>query len=270
MTTEPELCGVILHPAGHTRSPAMHTAAFEALGIHARYVAFDVPPEELAEAILGARIAGVRQLAVSLPHKQTVMAHLDRVDETARAIGAVNTVTRVDDELIGTNTDWIGLVRAIERESRLDGQRAVVLGAGGTARAAVYALRESGCHVTVLNRTVEKAEALARDFQLDAAAALDALASIDHDILIQTTPVGLRSDESPVPASSLRAGSVVFDAVYDPAETRLLREAKEAGAHPIGGKWMLIYQAIEQIHTWTAQRPAAELLEKAFDQADTS
>lgn len=260
-----DLCGVILHPATHTRSPAMHTAAFEALGIDARYVAFDVPPAGLEEAIRGARRDGVRQLAVSAPHKETVMAHLDRVDETARTIGAVNTVTRVGDELVGTNTDWIGITRAIERESTIEGKRAVVLGAGGTAHAAAYALRKAGCQITILNRTVARAEALARDFGSDSSGPLEALARIDHDILLQTTTVGLRSNESPVDAAALRPGSIVFDAVYDPAETQLLRDAKTAGAHPIGGKWMLIYQAIEQIHAWTGKRPDPDLLAAAFD-----
>ena len=260
-----QLCGVILHPAGHTRSPAMHNAAFEALGIDARYMAFDVPPEDLAQAVAGARALGFRQLAVSIPHKQAIMEHLDEVDETAGTIGAVNTVTLSHDRLVGSNTDWIGLVRALERETELAGQRAVVLGAGGTARAAVHALRESGCRVTVLNRTLERAESLARELGADEAAPLDALAEIDHDLLIQTTPVGLRSDESPVPAASLRGASVVFDAVYDPAETRLLRDAAQAGARTIGGKWMLVHQAIEQIHTWTGQRPDADLMAKAFD-----
>ena len=264
-----QLCGVILHPAGHTRSPAMHNAAFEALGIDARYVAFDVSPEQLPDAIRGTRALGIRQLAVSLPHKRAIMEHIDELDETARSIGAVNTVTRVGAHLVGTNTDWIGLVRALETKTSLRGRHGAVLGAGGTARAAVYALRESGCRVTVLNRTVAKAEALARDLGADDAAALDTLPSIDYDILINTTTVGLRSDESPVPAESLRSGSVVFDAVYDPAETKLLRDAALAGAHPIGGKWMLIHQAIEQIHAWTRQRPDPDVLASAFDEAGT-
>ena len=137
-----QLCGIILHPAGHTRSPAMHNAAFSALGIGAVYAAFDVTPERLAAAIEGARTLGIRQLAVSLPHKRAVMAHLDAIDDTAQRIGAVNTVTLRDGALVGSNTDWLGAVRALERETDLAGRRAVVLGAGGTARAVVYGLRE--------------------------------------------------------------------------------------------------------------------------------
>ncbi len=266
--TEPAaLCGVILHPAGHTRSPAMHTAAFAALGIDATYLPFDVAPHDLAAAIDGARALGLRQLAVSIPHKETIMALLDEVDATARAIGAVNTVTRDGDRLVGSNTDWIGLTRAIERETPLDGKRAVVLGAGGTARAALFALREAGARAIVLNRTVERAEVLARELGAADAGPLSALADHDHDILIHTTSVGLRADESPVDAAALRPGSVVFDAVYDPPETRLLRDASATGARTIGGKWMLVHQAIEQVHRWTGRTPDADLMADAFDSA---
>ncbi|MCZ6784582.1 MAG: shikimate dehydrogenase, partial [Proteobacteria bacterium] len=155
VSSHTELCGIVLHPAGHTRSPAMHNAAFAALGLDAVYLAFDVPPASLGAAVAGARALGVRQLAVSLPHKVAVMDHLDGVDETARQIGAVNTLTLREGELVGSNTDWLGAVRALERirDRKLAGSRAVVLGAGGAARAVVYGLLERGARVTVLNRT---------------------------------------------------------------------------------------------------------------------
>jgi shikimate dehydrogenase len=259
------LCGIVLHPAGHTRSPAMHNAAFAALGIDAVFVAFDVPPERLGAAIAGARSLGIRQLAVSIPHKQAVMAHLDEIDETARRIGAVNTVTLRDARLVGSNTDWLGVARALERETALAGRRAVVLGAGGTARAAVFALQECGATVTVLNRTPARAEALARELGAARAGGLEALAQLDHDVLVNTTSVGLRSDESPVPAAALRAGSVVLDAVYDPPETRLLREARSRGARTVGGKWMLVEQAVEQIRLWSGKAAPSDVMAAAFD-----
>jgi len=145
ITPRTGLCGIVLHPAGHTRSPAIHNAAFRALALDAVYLAFDVVPEALGAAIAGARALGIRQLAVSLPHKQAVMQHLDEVDETARAIGAVNTVTRsADGRLLGANTDWLGIVRSLEDQRPLSGAHAVVLGAGGTARAAVHGLVARG------------------------------------------------------------------------------------------------------------------------------
>ena len=133
ISSQTAICGVILHPAGHTRSPAMHNAAFRRLGIDASYQAFDVPPEELASAIEDARTRGIRQLAVSIPHKLSVMELIDEVEETARQIGAVNTITREGERLVGTNTDWKGVVAALEVQAgaNLSGSRAVVLGAGG-------------------------------------------------------------------------------------------------------------------------------------------
>ncbi|HEU4429474.1 MAG TPA: shikimate dehydrogenase [Myxococcota bacterium] len=267
VTASTALCGILLHPAGHTRSPAMHNAAYAALGIDAVYLAFDVTPGELAAAIAGARALNVRQLAISIPHKEAVMAHLDRVDETARAIGAVNTVTRVGNALVGSNTDWLGVARALERETKLAGKTAVVLGAGGTARAALYALREHGARTIVLNRTPGKAEALARELGALRAGAPAELAEIPHDLLVNTTSVGLRADASPVAAEALRSDSVVLDAVYDPVETRLLRDARARGARTVSGKWMLIEQAREQLRLWTQREVEADVLSDAFDRA---
>lgn len=264
------LCGILLHPASHTRSPAMHNAAYAALGLDAVFLAFDVVPERLADAIAGARALGVRQLAVSIPHKQAVLAHLDVVDETARRIGAVNTVTLRDGRLCGSNTDWIGLARALERETALAGRRAVVLGAGGTARAATFALHERGARVSVLNRSVARAEALARELGAEAAGPLERLAGLEYDVLVNTTSVGLSSDASPVPAAALRSGAVVLDAVYDPPETRLLRDARARGARCVGGKWMLVEQAVEQIRLWSGKTPPSEALASAFDAAGRS
>lgn len=264
------LCAILLHPAGHTRSPAMHNAAFAALGIDAVYVACDVRPEALAAAVEGARALGVRQLAISIPHKVAVMAHADEVSETARRIGAVNTLTLRDGRLLGDNTDWLGGVRALERERELRGARAVVLGAGGTARALVFGLQERGARVSVLNRTESKARALAEELGAEAAGPLSDLPGLEHDVLVNTTSVGLRSEHSPVPAEALRPGSVVLDAVYEPERTRLLRDAAERGARTVGGKWMLVEQAIEQIRLWTGQTPPAEVLAEAFDRTAPS
>jgi shikimate dehydrogenase len=261
------LCGIVLHPAGHTRSPAMHNAAFRALGLDAVYLAFDVAPAALGAAVAGARALGVRQLAVSLPHKQAVMAHLDEVDETARRIGAVNTVTLRDGRLVGANTDWIGAVRALEREAALDGARAVVLGAGGSARAVVFGLLQRGAHVSVLNRTPQRAEALAAQLGAQDAGALEDLARTPHDVLVNTTSVGLRSDETPVAAAAIRPGAVVMDAVYDPERTRLLRDAQARGARSVSGRWMLVYQAAEQIALWSGREAPLEVMAGAFDAA---
>ena len=259
-----QLCGVLLHPAGHTRSPAMHNAAFAALDIDAVYVAFDVPPRALPAAVAGARALGVRQLAVSIPHKEAMLALCDEVDATARRIGAVNTVTLRDGRFVGTNTDWIGVVRAIERSSDIAGRDAVVLGAGGAARAAVFGLRERGARVRVLNRTRARAEQLAAELGATAAGTLDELGGVHCDLLVNTTSVGLREDASPVRADAIPATCVVLDAVYDPARTRLLRDAEARGARTIEGKWWLVHQAAEQIRAWTGADAPIDSMAQAF------
>jgi shikimate dehydrogenase len=246
----------------------MHNAAFRELRVDAVYLAFDVSPDLLGAAVSGARALGVAQLAVSIPHKQAVMEHLDEVDDVATAIGAVNTVTRGPDGLLrGTNTDWLGAVRALEQERPLAGTRAVVLGAGGAARGVVYGLRSRGATVTVLNRTLDRARKLAEELGAHEAGPLDALDSVDHDVLVNTTSVGLGEDRSPVAADALRPGSLVMDSVYEPERTRLLRDAEARGAKTLSGKWMLVYQAAEQLRLWTGADAPIDIMAAAFDAA---
>jgi len=264
--SRPALCGIVLHPAGHTRSPAMHNAAYAHLDLDARYAVWDVPPAGLAAKIDRLRAEGIRQLSVSIPHKEAVMELIDEVEPTAARIGAVNTIVRRGNRLVGSNTDCPGALRALERAGDMNGRRAVVLGAGGAARGVVFGLVEAGAQVTVLNRTVSRAEALAAELGA-AAGPMDALADLDHDVLVNTTSVGLRSDDSPVPASSLRAGSIVMDAVYDPPMTRLLRDAEAAGATIVGGKWMLVYQGALQLEAWADVEAPIDVMSDAFDAA---
>jgi shikimate dehydrogenase len=263
-----QLCAVILHPAGHTRSPAMHNAAFRALGLDAVYVAFDVAPAGLSDALAGARALGVRQLAISLPHKQAVIPLLDEVDDTARQIGAVNTVTRREDRLVGANTDWIGAVRALERATPLSGRNVVVLGAGGTARAVVFGALERGARVAVLNRSADRAEALAKALGAHGAGALSDLSGLPCDVLVNATSVGLRSSDSPVPAEAIPPRAVVMDVVYDPRRTRLLGDAAARGARVVEGRWMLVYQAAEQLRIWSGREAPVEVMAEAFDRAE--
>jgi shikimate dehydrogenase len=245
----------------------MHNAAYAALGLDAAYIAFDVPEAHLADAMAGVRALGIRQLSVSIPHKRSVLGLVDEVDATARRIGAANTVVGRQGRLIASNTDWLGAVRALERECTLSGMRAVVLGAGGTARAVVFGLLERGARVSVLNRTVGRAEALAEDLGAAAAGPLEALGSTPHDVLVNTTSVGLSEDVSPVSSVSIARESVVLDAVYAPERTRLLRDAESRGARTVSGRWMLVHQAVAQLEAWAgaidASR-AAEVMAEAF------
>jgi shikimate dehydrogenase len=255
----------------------MHTAAYRALGLDAHYQAFDVPPEGLARAVENFRERGLRQWAVSIPHKETMLGLVDEVEPVGRAIGAINTVTRIGDRLVGTNTDWIGALCALERATPVAGQRAVVLGAGGTARALVYGLCKRGCEVHVLNRTLARAEQLVDELGATSAGVLENAADFDPEILVNTTSVGLSEMRSPISADVLRAGMVVLDAVYNPERTQLLRDTEARGGQPVGGKWMLVYQAVEQLRIWTAllDHPPdeaaldslTEIMAQAFDAA---
>ena len=264
-----QVFGLVGNPVGHSRSPAMHEAAFAALGLEARYVTFEPEPTALGRAIDGAAALGLAGLNVTVPFKRDVLAHVDP-DPLAARIGAVNTVDFAPDgdptaRPRGHNTDAEGAVRALrERGVPIEGRTAVVVGAGGAGRAIAVGLLEAGASVHVANRTVSRAESLAADLGSDApgdtgssphpvqAHGLEALPTLlaDADLLINATTVGMDEDASPVPAEALHAELAVMDAVYSPLETRLLRDASAAGARTVDGGWMLLYQGAAALEHW--------------------
>ena len=254
------VCGIVLHPAGHTLSPVIHEAAYRALGLHASFRVFDVTPDRLAATVRELRESGLTQLCVSLPHKQAAMALADRVSADARAIGAANTLTLRGSELEADNTDWIGVTRTLEPLGPWAGKRATVLGAGGAARAVVYALRRLGLDVAVVNRTRERAQALVAELGGRVGSLDDAF-----DLLVNATSVGMSPDSAgtPAPSAVLRSGATVFDTVYRPLETRLLREARARGCRAQDGLDMLVHQAVEQIRIWSGLRPDPSRLREA-------
>ncbi len=260
----PVLCGIILHPAGHTLSPVLHRSAYVALGLKATYAVFDVVPQALEDAIASMRARGIRQLSVSIPHKEAVLKLADRVSEDARRIGAANTLTRVDDLIVADNTDWLGVLRTLETSGPWRGKRGCILGAGGAARGVVYALRKLEMEVRIVNRTRERAERLAHELDAE-------VGSLEqpYDLLVNATPLGMHPDvdSTPAPAELLREGTTVFDTVYRPPETRLLREAAARGCRTQGGLDMLVHQAVEQIRIWSDQTPDPVLLRRAAEEA---
>ncbi len=263
-----ELYGIIGHPVRHSLSPAMHNAAFRSAGLNAVYLAFDV--EDLAGALAGARALGVKGMSVTIPHKEAVMAYLDEVDETARRIGAVNTVVNRDNRLFGLNTDAVGAVRALEEALPVTEKRIVVLGAGGSARAVVAGLVSAGASVHVANRTVEKARALASSWGaswsgLDA----EALKGVSGDVLVNTTSVGMepKPDAIPVPPEFVGRFQVVMDIVYAPLKTMLLAVAEEHGAATVNGLRMLLHQAVAQFESWTGKEAPQKVMEEALTEA---
>jgi shikimate dehydrogenase len=253
-------CAIVLHPAGHTLSPVIHQAAYRELELDARFEVWDVPPGELERALERARESGVRQLAVSLPHKERALALADRASEAARAIGAANTITFAAGGTRADNTDWIGVRGTLEPLGPWSGRRATVLGAGGAARAVVYALRALGARVTVVNRTRERAQRLADELGAEVGELDDAF-----DLLVNATPLGMHPDPegTPVAAQRLRPGTTVFDTVYRPLETRLLREASARACRTVGGLEMLVLQAAEQIRLWSGRCPSPAPMREA-------
>ena len=268
------IVGLIGHPVEHSFSPPMHNAAFDELGMDYAYVAFDVNPADLQTAIEGAKSLNIKGFNVTIPHKIEVMKFLDEIDEVAGLIGAVNTIDFKN--LKGYNTDGIGAVRAIEEVTSIKNKNVVVAGAGGASRAISFYLAKYGAEsMAILNRNVEKAQGLAADVSqsgLIGEVKADSISEIrnylkDADILVDTTPIGMHpniSDEPIAFAEDMDEDLVVFDAVYNPNETVLLKEAIKAGANPVYGIKMLLYQGAESFKIWTGRDAPVDVMEKAL------
>lgn len=274
ITGSTNIVGLIGHPVEHSFSPPMHNAAFNKLGMDYAYVAFDVEPSNLKSAIEGAKSLNIKGFNVTIPHKIEVMKCLDEIDDVARLIGAVNTIDFKD--MKGYNTDGIGAVKAIEEVTSIKDKNVVVAGAGGASRAISFYIAKYGAEsLTILNRNVKKAESLAGDIlksDLISDVKTDSVSKItdyvcDADILIDTTPVGMHphSDDEPIiRAEDMHEDLAVFDAVYNPNETVLIREALKAGAKPVYGIKMLLYQGVESFKIWTGQNPPVDVMEDAL------
>jgi shikimate dehydrogenase len=246
--------GIIGNPVSHSLSPAMHNAAFAALGENRIYLPF--PVEDVQAALAGLKALDIKGVSVTIPHKQAVIPYLDRIDPVAAKIGAVNTIdVRTEDGrrlLCGSNTDWLGANRALENHLRLSGTRAVLIGAGGSARAIGFGLQEAGAEVLLCSRSEAKGRALAAELGCPWFP-LAELASLRGEVLINATPVGMAPmvDASPAPAAMLSSFQVVMDIVYAPLTTKLLREAEQAGCRTCNGLEMLLYQGVAQFELWT-------------------
>ena len=270
--------GIMGHPVGHSRSPAMHNRAFAVLGIDAIYVPFSVAPDRLEQAVRGIHGLDLQGMNVTLPYKSAIMPLLDEVDPDARSIGAVNTVLRDGSRLRGTNTDAAGLTRSLEEAGvSLRGTRSVVLGAGGAARACVIGLARAGVReIVVAARKLDAAEALvqalgqaAHPAQLRVSAwQTDALGKMfsSADLVVQATSAtlngGVAADEfaRTLPLSLLPSQAVVVDIVYHPLETSVLRAASEQGRRTVDGLGMLLHQAALSFELWTGRKaPVAEM-----------
>ena len=254
-----KIYGIMGKPVSHSLSPAMHNAAFQAEGLNAVYVPFGVA--DVPRALDGFRAIGVCGVSVTIPHKQAVIKYLDAIDPVAEKIGAVNTLLIEDTHVCGYNTDWIGANLALEMAIGLAGSRILVLGAGGSARAVGFGLREKGATVVLANRTIARGQALARDLNCEFRP-LEELAGLKVDALVNTTSVGMapNADATLVPAAVLNTVPAVMDIVYAPSETRLLREAGQAGCRTVNGAYMLLYQGVAQFELWTGRKAPVDVM----------
>ena len=260
---------IIGDPVEHSLSPQMHNAGYQALGIDAEFVfvASHVTPENLEQAILGAKALGVHGITVTVPHKTAVIQYLDDLDETAQSVGAVNTIINKNGKLTGYNTDWVGVINPVLPVMKLNKAKVAVLGAGGAARAAVYGFTQQGADVTIFNRTLIKAQALADAFGCKAAS-LDELEMIkDMELIFNATSIGLgeTKDQTPLPKAHFRAHHIVFDAIYKPRMTRFLTEAQERGAKTIQGLEMLLHQGLEQFKLYTGKQAPELVMRKVLE-----
>lgn len=264
---ETMICGLVGMPAMHSVSPHMHNAAFAAEGMNGVYLPLEVRDVEAfikrmvhpATRELDWKLRG---LSVTAPHKSSVMPLLDWIEPEAKEIGAVNTIVVEGEELRGYNTDVHGLIEPLrKRIGSLNGLSVAVIGAGGAARAAVWALKRDGAKVKLFARTRVKVQALAQEFQVDFAPVQDAFFG-EYDVVINTTPIGSGDFAwlTPAVAEQLAGARLVYDLIYNPIETELLKQARLAGCETLGGLEMLVAQARLQFELWTGKLPSSTLM----------
>jgi len=274
--------GIIGYPLGHSVSPAFQQAAFDFHGMDVRYVAWETPPADIAQRVKMLRSTDILGSCVTVPHKEAVIPYLDRVSEGARRIGAVNTIVNRDGTLEGYNTDVTGFLRALREDGDFDpaGKRVLLLGAGGAARAAGRALVDAGvASMTIANRAIELDMAHRLVAALGSGTALEAIplereALIIRngwDLIVNCTTLGMwhgpGEDESPLPDDLIPPRALVYDVVYNPEKTPLLRAAARTGARTLGGLHMLVYQGAEAFQLWTGRDAPLEVMFEAARQA---
>ncbi len=264
ISAKTKICMVIGDPIEHSLSPQIHNAGYEKLGIDTDYVyvACNVKIENIADFIKGVKAMQIRGDSCTIPHKIEVMKYLDEIDEVAEKIGAVNTIVNEAGVLKGYNTDWLGVVIALEKVTSIENKKVALIGAGGAARAVAYGVTQRGAKLIIYNRTIEKAQELAGEFGGEARS-LENIEEIKNmDIIFNATSVGLhpKENDTPLPKELITNKHIVFDAIYVPYETRLLKEGKQQGAKTIHGMEMLLQQGIAQFQLYTGHDAPEETM----------
>ena len=274
--------GLIGYRLKHSISPQFQQAAFDYLGLDIRYEVWDTGKDELPNVVEEIRQPSKLGANVTIPYKEAVLPFLDKVDQLARRIGAVNTIMKRDDKLVGYNTDASGFIRALEEEGGFapKGKRAVLVGAGGAARAVGFALVCAGVKsLVILNRTQDRGEALAWDLKISDTKVIAvrwkdgrALTALSEcDLLVNCTSVGMKDSasegRSPIGMGLIPKRALVYDVVYNPIETPLIAAAKKAGARTLGGLPMLVYQGAASFELWTGKAAPIDIMMKAAKRA---
>ena len=257
--------GILAHPVEHSLSPTIHNAGFQALGINAEYVKFDVKQDGLKDFMQRVRDEKIAGLSISMPHKMEIMQYLDYINPAAESMKAVNCVYWEDGKLCGTNTDYYGAIRALVEKTDLKGKDIVIFGAGGAAHAIAYGLKEKKITMTILDRTMQKSQELACQYKTEYG--LTSSHSISkYDIIINTTPLGMfpNTEGTILEAKDLSSNQLVYDIVYNPLNTKLIQEARKAGCRVITGERMFLYQAVKQFELWTDKEAPVEVMQKAL------
>ena len=278
LTGHTRIVGIIGDPIEHSRSPQMHNAAFAKAGLDYVYVPFHVRPDDLAHAIAGFKALNVVGINVTLPHKQAVIPYLTSISREAKLVGAVNTLTFVDDGIHGDNTDAPGVLKALEEEGDMSvpvGQEVVVLGAGGSARAVVVALALGRvASITIANRTVERAVSLAEEMQQKTNIPMHGMGladarlpdAVSRCMLLINTATASMDPTQPllVSADWLQSNTIVYDIVYTPPVTPLMKAASERRCPTLGGIGMLVHQGAIAFEKWTGVTPCTETMHHAL------
>lgn len=267
------------HPVSHSLSPAMHNSAFSALGLDCAYVAFDISPEEIGKAVQAVRTLGISGVNITIPHKESIIPHLDEIAPDAELTGAVNTVKNDGGKLSGHNTDVGGFLRAVREDLGIEpgGSKVFLAGAGGAARAVMSAFCMNGAErIYVLNRTLDKAQRLASDFgERFTKTSIEAVPFGDvkaieaalgkADILVNSTSSGMDGREGlDLPLDKMKKTAAVYDLVYKPRETELVKEARGLGLKAAGGLGMLLYQGALSFEIWTGRQAPVDVMRKAL------
>jgi len=264
MDAHTEVFAVIGNPVKHSLSPFMHNLAFNMLSLNAVYTAFEV--SELGSAVKGIKALGIKGVSVTVPHKENIIEYLDEQSESAKKIGAVNTVTNKDGVLEGDNTDWKGFIMSLKEHGKIKGRKTLVIGAGGASRGVCYGLTSEDADVFITNRTKAKGIELAKDFNAEFVG-FEEIEKLKPEIIINTTSVGMYPDidKSPVEKSLFKAKGIAVDIVYNPLNTKFLRDASMSGFKSVSGVGMFVYQGGLQFEKWTNRKfPFQIMKEKIF------